>query len=262
MERLTEVLKISEFSWLNVVEILIVAYIIYRILLLIRGTRAVQALLGVTFLLLAYEISLMLRLDTLHWILMQVITWLPIAIIVIFQNTIRRALADFGRTPVFRFRSRSRTAGSPIDEIVLAATTLSTQKIGAIIVLERSQGLRNYAEAGVVLDSLLRYDLLITIFNPRSPLHDGAVIVQGNRILAAACFLPLTTNPQLSKEFGSRHRAALGITEETDAVAVVVSEEKGAIAYAAKGEIKRYLTGPDLKKLVMEDLHAGNGGRR
>lgn len=254
MDRILDILKIEELTWLNVLEILVIAYITYRILLLIRGTRAVQALVGMALLVLAYWLSYWLRLDALHWILVQVVNWLPIAVIVIFQNTLRRALAEFGRTPMLRFLNRKTPRQSPIDEIVLAATSLASERIGAIIVIERSQGLRNYAEAGVVLDSLVRYDLLITIFNPKSPLHDGAVIVQGDRILAAACFLPLTLNPLLSKEFGSRHRAALGITEETDAVAVVVSEEKGAIALAVEGEIKRYLTGPDLKKLITTAL--------
>lgn len=255
MERLGELLKISEFTWVDLVEILIVAWLIYRLLLLIRGTRAVQALVGVLLLIVAYQVSLMLRMQTLHWVLIQVVTWLPIAIIVIFQNTIRRALSEFGRTPLLRFFTSRPTPRSPVDEIVLAATTLASEKTGAIIVIERSQGLRNYAEAGVILDSLVRYDLLITIFNPQSPLHDGAVIIQGDRILAAASFLPLTSNPQLSKEFGSRHRAALGITEETDAVAIVVSEERGSVSFAEAGEIKRYLTGPDLKKLITRSLN-------
>ena len=161
---------------------------------------------------------------------------LPFAIIVLFQHEIRRALADFGRNPLVRFGRQERIESS-LQEIVLAATTLSSRRIGALIVIERLQGLRNYVENGIRLDAVVSYDLLLTIFNPDTPLHDGAVIVQDDRIAAAACFLPLTSNPELSKGYGTRHRAALGITEETDAVAVVVSEETGRISVAVDGEL-------------------------
>jgi diadenylate cyclase len=263
MTHLFDLSVFSDFDWLSLLEVLAVAYILYRMLLLIRRTRAVPALLGVLLLLVAYYVSRLLKLDMIHWILDTIITWLPIAIIVIFQNTIRRALADFGRNPFARLRGGPELEEAVLDEVVLAATTLAAEKIGGIIVFEREQGLRTYVEAGIQLDSLVRYDLLLSIFNPRTPLHDGAVIIQENRIAAAASFLPLTSNPKLSKEFGSRHRAAIGITEESDAVAVVVSEERGSIALAEDGELKRFLTGPELRKLLLRALlHDAEAGKK
>jgi diadenylate cyclase len=138
--------------------------------------------------------------------------------------------------------------------VVLAATTLSSEKTGAIVVIEREMGLRSYIETGIALDAILTYDLLISIFNPGTPLHDGAVIVQGNRIAAAACFLPLTVNPELSRQLGSRHRAAIGVTEDTDALAVVVSEETGTVSLMAGGRIRRGLDGKDLKQALLDAL--------
>jgi len=261
MSRLLHFTAFESFTWLSLVEILVVAYVIYRVLLLIQRTRAVSALLGVILILLAYYASQVLQLELIQWILAKVITWLPIALIVIFANTVRRALADFGKNPLARLRGRHSLEESVLDEVVLAATTLAAERIGGLIVFEREHGLRTYVEAGILLDSLVRYDLLLSIFNPRTPLHDGAVIIQDNRVKAAACFLPLTSSPKLSKEYGSRHRAAIGITEETDAVAVVISEERGSISLAEDGELKRFLTGPELKKMLLAALlpSAGKG---
>jgi diadenylate cyclase len=161
---------------------------------------------------------------------------------VLFQSDIRRALAHFGRAPFFRYFAKAESAEESVEEIVVAASMLSAQRVGAIIAVERQIGLRNYIEGGIPLDAVLTYDLLLSIFQLPSPLHDGAVIVQEDRIAAAACFLPLTVNPKLSKELGSRHRAAIGLTEENDAIAIVVSEESGRISMVSDGQIERGLT--------------------
>ena len=175
------------------------------------------------------------------------LVYVAFAAIVIFQSDIRRALAHFGQAPFFRYCNRQEAADETVEEVVVAATMLSQQKVGAIVAIEREIGLRNYIESGIPLDAALTYDLLVTIFRPGSPLHDGAVILQEGRIAAAACFLPLTVNPRLSRELGTRHRAAIGLTEESDAAAVVVSEETGTISIALNGEIERGLTPDDLR---------------
>lgn len=227
----------------DLIDIALVAYIIYRFLLLIRGTRGMQMTFGIVMLLLLYWVTRYSKLDTVHWLLSNAFTYIVFAIIVLFQSEIRRGLARIGKTPLLK-QSRRRSEG--FEEITQAATTLSSRRIGALIVIERDIGLKNYAENGIILDAVLAYDLLVTIFNPHTPLHDGAVIVQHNRIAAAACFLPLTLDPYHSRELGTRHRAAIGITEETDSVAVIVSEETGMISIAIDGRITRNLDGATL----------------
>jgi diadenylate cyclase len=172
---------------------------------------------------------------------------------VVFQAEIRKVLAHLGKTPFLGAFSERRRE-EVVDEVVLAATTLASQRTGAILVIEREMGLRSYIETGIALDALVTYDLLISIFNPGTPLHDGAVILQGNRVAAAACFLPLTVNPELSRALGSRHRAAIGVTEDTDAVAVVVSEETGVISMVSGGVIRRSLDGRALKQALLTAL--------
>ena len=185
------------------------------------------------------------------------------AAIVIFQSDIRRALAHFGQAPFFRYFNRQEAADETIEEIVVAATMLSAQKIGAIIAIEREIGLRNYIESGIPLDATLTYDLLVTIFQPGSPLHDGAVIIQEGRVAAAACFLPLTVNPRVSRELGTRHRAAIGLTEESDAVAIVVSEETGQHLAGARRAIERGLTPDELRDAAAVAGHCcGEPARR
>jgi uncharacterized protein (TIGR00159 family) len=240
-------------TWRDALDILFVAVVIYNLLLLIRGTRAVQMLLGIVFVGLLYYLAQLANLPTLQTLLENLLIVLPFAIIVLFQQEIRRALANFGRNPLWGLTKQQKVVSS-FGDIVLAATTLSSQRTGALIVIERLQGLRNFVENGIELDSTLSYDLLINVFTPETPLHDGAVIVQDDRIAAAACFLPLTNNPELSKEFGTRHRAALGITEETDAVAVVVSEETGIISLAFDGEMIRDLDGKSLRNMLYQYL--------
>jgi diadenylate cyclase len=190
--------------------------------------------------------------------------YVGIAAIDIFQSDIRRALAHFGQAPFFRYFNRQEAADETIEEVVVAATMLAQQKVGAIFAIEREIGLRNYIESGIPLDAALTYDLLVTIFRPGSPLHDGAVILQEGRIAAAACFLPLTVNPKLSRELGTRHRAAIGLTEENDAAAIVVSEETGKISIALDGEIERGLSPDDLRArlrtLILQRRGARPGG--
>ncbi len=234
----------------DIIDICIVAYLIYRFLLLLRGTRGAQMTLGLVILLLFYAATRYYRLRTLEWLFTNLLTYVVFAVIVLFQNEIRRGLAGIGRTSWFAGHRRS-AGKEDFEEIILAATTLASKKIGALIVVERDIGLRNYAESGIELDAVPTYDLLVTIFSPNTPLHDGAVIVQRNRIIAAGCFLPLTLDPYLSKELGTRHRAAIGITEETDAVAVIVSEETGIISAAVEGKITRNLDGAGLRDLLL-----------
>ena len=226
-------------SWWDVVDIALVSVLIYELLLLIRGTRAVQMALSAGFLIGLFFVSRWFDLETVNWVIRNLATYVGFAIIVLFQADIRRALAHFGRAPFFKYFERVTSADETIEDLVVAASTLAARRIGAIIVIERQIGLRNYIEGGIPLDATITYDLLATIFQPGSPLHDGAAIVQGDRIAAAACFLPLSINPRVSRELGTRHRAALGITEENDAVAIVVSEETGAISLALAGALER-----------------------
>jgi diadenylate cyclase len=240
-------------SWLDLIDILIVAFLIYQLLQFIRGTHAVQMALGALVLVLLYWLSQLLHLETVNWLLRTFMPYLVFGIIVVFQTEIRKVLAQLGKTPLPGVFGSPRTE-EVIDEVVLAATTLAAQRTGAIVVIERDMGLRSYIETGIALDAYVTYDLLISIFNPGTPLHDGAVIIQGNRVAAAACFLPLTVNPQLSRELGSRHRAAIGVTEDTDALAVVVSEETGVISLVVGGRIRRGLEAASLKAALLEAL--------
>jgi uncharacterized protein (TIGR00159 family) len=236
----------DKFTWIAAIDILIVSAIVYQVLLLIRGTRAVQMGFGVGLLVVFFYWSRWLQLGTVQWILTNILPYFVFGLIVLFAAEIRRALASIGKNPLFMRLSRNPFAEA-YDEIVLTATTLSSQKIGALVVIEREIGLKHYIESGVAVDAALSYDLLVSIFSPGGPLHDGAVIIQKGRIKAAACFLPLTVNPKLSKELGTRHRAAIGVTEESDAVVVVVSEETGVISIVVSGEIHRQLDGDSLR---------------
>jgi diadenylate cyclase len=253
IERLSSLLASTEFSWRDALDVVIVAFIIYQLLLFIRGTHAVQMALGALVLVLVYWISSMLDLETVNWMLRTFLPYVVFGIIVVFQAEIRKALAHLGRTPLLGAFQSEKTEGV-IDEVVLAATTLSAEKTGAILVIEREIGLRSYIETGIALDAIVTYDLLISIFSPGTPLHDGAVVIQGNRLAAAACFLPLTVNPELSRTLGSRHRAAIGVTEDTDALVVVVSEETGTISLVGSGQIRRGFDGRSLKQALLESL--------
>ena len=253
LDRFAAFFAASEFSWFDVLDILIVALIIYELLQLIRGTHAEQMALGTLVLVILYWASLWLNLQTLNWLLRTFLPFVVFGIIVVFQAEIRKVLAHLGKTPFFGAFTERRQ-DEAIDEVVLAITTLAGQRTGGIIVVEREMGLRSYIETGIAMDALVTYDLLISIFNPGTPLHDGAVILQGNRVAAAACFLPLTVNPELSRALGSRHRAAIGVTEDTDALAIVVSEETGTISLVEDGAIRRGLDGPALRLALFAAL--------
>src|SRR5690242_14798811 len=239
-------------SLISVIDIFLVAVIIYELLALIQGTRAAYMLVGVAAVVLAFYFTRLGELTTVNWLISTMLPYGVFALVVVFQSEIRQALARLGRKLTF---SRS-IAGEmdAYDDIVLAANLFSEHQTGALIVIEREIGLRTYIESGVALDAHLSYDLLATIFRPSAPLHDGAVIVQKDRIAAAACFLPLSMNPVLSTQMGTRHRAGIGITEETDAIAVIVSEETGAISFAVGGRIERDLTVEQLRERLGAEL--------
>jgi diadenylate cyclase len=209
-----------------------------------------------------FYVSRLAPLQTLNWMIRNALLYLGFAAIVIFQSDIRRALAHFGRAPFFRYLYRQEATNETIEEVVVAATMLAAHQTGAIIAIEREIGLRNYIESGIPLDAEMTYDLLVTIFQPTSPLHDGAVVLQENRVAAAACFLPLTVNPIVSRDLGTRHRAAIGLTEENDAVAVVVSEERGQIALAIEGRLERDLTADQLRERLQTLISARRPGAR
>jgi diadenylate cyclase len=222
-------------------DIFVVAFLVYQFFMIIRGRRAAQVLNGIWVLLVVYLVSVWLHLELLRTILLRLAPYTALAIIVMFQSEIRRLLARIGRSRVLGFKS-SFERREVTDEILLALQYLSQKKTGALIVIERDTGLRTFIESGVAMDSLVSRDLLITIFENRGPLHDGAAIIQGGRIAASACFLPLTTNPGAVGKLGTRHRAAIGVTEETDCLAILVSEESGKISVAAFGELEHGVT--------------------
>jgi diadenylate cyclase len=246
----------------NLLDLALVFLIVYTILKLLRGTRAVPMAAGIAAFALLYLVAYRYDLATLEFILRGALLYLGVAIIVLFQTEIRQALITLGtrlRMPLLA-RHRGQFGEGVYDEIVLAATTLASTKTGALVVIERTIGLQNVIEGGVRLDAELTYDLLVTVFNPATPLHDGAVVVRGHRVAAAACFLPLTLNPRLSKDLGTRHRAAIGITEDTDSVAVVVSEETGLISFVQGGQIRRGLDATKLRAEIFDAMQAPKRG--
>jgi diadenylate cyclase len=233
-------------------DILLVAVVVYQVLVMIRGTRAAPMLAGVAVVAIIFYLARVGELTTLNWLISRLVPYVLFALIVVFQSEIRHVLADVGRR--LRFGRGSASESDTYDDIVLAANLFSQHQTGALIVIEREIGLRTYIESGVPLDARLSYDLLATIFRPSAPLHDGAVIVQKERVAAAACFLPLSMNPVLSTQLGTRHRAGMGITEETDAIAVIVSEETGAISVAVGGKIERDLSVEQLRERLSGEL--------
>ena len=239
-------------SRISIIDILLVTVVIYQLLALIKGTRAALMLVGVGGLALVFYLSRFGELTTLNWLISTLLPYAVFALIVVFAVEIRQALTRLGRKLTF-----SRSPGSEADaydDIVLAANLFCQNQTGALMVIEREIGLRTYIESGVPLDAQLSYDLLATIFRPSAPLHDGAVIIQKDRIAAAACFLPLSMNPVLSTQLGTRHRAGIGVTEESDAIVVIVSEETGSISVAIAGKIERDLTIDQLRDRLGELL--------
>jgi diadenylate cyclase len=240
----------------SIADIALVFLLVYGILKLLRGTRAAPMAAGIAGFALLYWLAVNQALATLEFVLRGALLYIAVAIIVLFQAEIRRALIGFGnrfRLP-FTMRRGGELGETVYDEIALAATTLSSTKTGALIVIERNVGLKSIINGGVKLDAELSYDLIVAIFNPASPLHDGAVVVRDQKIAAASCFLPLSLNPRLSKDLGTRHRAALGVTEDSDAVVIVVSEETGLISFVRRGQIKRALDATKLRAALVQAI--------
>ncbi|CEG24381.1 DNA integrity scanning protein DisA [Planococcus massiliensis] len=233
----------------NVIDILLVWFVVYKLITIIKGTKAVQLLKGIFFIIIAYLITQALNLETLGWIMQQVLNWGFLAIIIIFQPEMRRALEQLGRGKLFSSSQLNEESerGRLIDAMSKSVSYMAKRRIGALISIERETGLSEYIETGIPMNSDITSELLINLFIPNTPLHDGAVIIQKNRIAAAACYLPLSESPFISKELGTRHRAALGISEVTDAITVIVSEETGAISLTANGDLHRNLSLEDFE---------------
>ena len=242
---------LARLDWRAAADILLVAVAIYYLLTLLRGTSAVQIAGAIVLLLLLYRAARWARLEMTEWLLATLLAYFAIALLILFQPEIRRGLARAGLGPLWRHFVSPHRAGA-YDDVLLAVRYFAQSRIGALIVIERETGLRTYLESGVPLDAALSYDLLLAIFRPESPLHDGAIIISGHRVAAAACFLPLALSPGLSSQLGTRHRAAIGITEESDALAVVVSEQTGAIALARDGALEADLSPEQLAERLAD----------
>ena len=243
----------------DILDILIVAYIIYRTMLLIRGTRAVQMLVGIALIIIIYVLAGKFELQTLHWLLKTFLGSILLVLVIVFQTDIRRALTQMGKTPFLH--KASDLAEKDIEEIVRAATYMAKRRIGALMVIERDTGLRDLVATGHRLDARLRHELLVAIFLPASPMHDGSVVIHKGRIHSSGCLLPLSQNQRIDKRYGTRHRAALGLSEETDAITIVVSEETQEISLVRYGQITPFhddksLTAT-LKELLVPNAAAG-----
>jgi diadenylate cyclase len=239
---------LSNFRFRDAIDVGIIAFVIYQIINLIRGTRAVQMLIGLVVVFLAFLSSRYFDLYALNWILDNFLGSILLVIVIIFQDDIRRALTQVGTRPFFGVESGLH--GQNLEEIIRAAVSLASKRIGALIVLQRDVGLNDFIEVGTRLDARVSKELITSIFQPLSPIHDGALIIHKGRIIAAGCFLPLTTNPHVSKTLGTRHRAGIGLTEETDAVVIVISEEEGAISMVREGRITRNLDAATLRSTL------------
>lgn len=245
---------LSNFRFRDAIDIFIIAFFIYRIIDLIRGTRAVQMLIGLSVVFLAFISSQYFELYTLNWILDNFLSSILLVIVVIFQDDIRRALTEVGTRPFFG--TEPKLHGQDLEEIIRASVSLASKRIGALMALQREVGLNAYVEVGTRLDARVSKELITSIFLPPSPIHDGALIIHQGRIIAAGCFLPLTTNPHVSKTLGTRHRAAIGLTEETDAVVIVISEEEGSISLVREGRITRGVDAGTLRTTLQRLLSA------
>jgi uncharacterized protein (TIGR00159 family) len=241
----------KDFRWQDVVDMLIVGFVVYQLVLLIRGTRAVQMITGLLVLAAVYQGAQYFELYTVNWVIDSIGNVLLIVVVVVFQHDIRRMLTQVGTGPLFSGMQRL-AQGQAIEEITRAAVLLAGRRIGALLVLHREVGLNEYIEGGTRLDAEVTKELIVSIFLPASPLHDGALVVQHGRVVAAGCLLPLTTTPNVSKTLGTRHRAAIGLTEETDAVVVVVSEEEGTISLVREGRITRDLDAGILRSTLQQ----------
>jgi len=237
--------------WQDILDIFFVAIIIYRVLLIIKGSKAAQMLIGLGVLFIAFLFSEYIGLYTIDWLIQSLWAQIVLAIIILFQPEIRKALAQMGEARFLHSFTSAEELHS-LEEIVRASVALANRKIGALIAIEREVTLNDFIEVGTPLDARISHELLLSIFHPTSPIHDGAVIIRGNRIIAAGCFLPLTLSVELSKTLGTRHRAAIGLTEETDAVVIIISEETGTIATAISGKLTRNVDMNSLRDFLTE----------
>jgi diadenylate cyclase len=235
-------LQMPQLTWRAAMDIVLTAFIIYQFIIIVRGRRSAAILAGLLIIVLVYLVSVYAKLELLRTILATLAPYTAFGMIVMFQSEIRRLLARIGQRRIIGFGSGRLHRRETVEELLLAVQQLAQQKIGALIVIEREVGLRTFVESGVPLDANVSRDLLLAIFYPGSAMHDGAVIIQGDRVAAAACFLPLTMNPELLRFLGTRHRAGIGITEETDCISLIVSEETGRISIAARNEIEYDVT--------------------
>ena len=245
--------------WKSVLEILLLWSICYAFLYYVRGTLGVQLLKGLAIIVLLFIVTQQFQLRTINWILTKLLAISVIAVLILFQPELRRALSRLGQHHFFKTTFQGEMM---IQEILQSCTTLSQRKIGALIVIQKEVGLKPYIESGILLDCLVTSEVLNTIFMPNTPLHDGAVILENGRIASAGCLLPLTQNPHISRSLGTRHRAAIGLTEETDAVVVVVSEENGAISIASRGQFSRDMGHEELANLLRENLYNPQEGKK
>jgi len=249
---------LSLIRWQDVLDILIVTVVIYRGLLIIKGTKAVQMLIGIGVLFLALLFSKYLGLYTIDWIIQSLWAQIVLALIILFQPEIRKTLAQMGETrflPSFASAEELRS----LEEIVRGSVALANRKVGALIVLEKETNLKDFIEMGTQLDAKVTRELLLSIFHPTSPIHDGAIIIRGNRVIAAGCFLPLTLSADISKAFGTRHRAGIGLTEETDAVVLIISEETGSITTAVGNKIEKNVDMGSLRDFLTENFFTAKG---
>ncbi len=252
--------SLYQIRWQDILDILIIAFIVYRFLLFFkRGSRAGRIIIGIVILLAGSLLSRTFGLYTMDWLFHNFWSQIVIALIIIFQPEIRKTLAQMGGSPIFGLTSAEEIKS--VDEIVKAAVNLASRKIGALIVIEREISLKDYIEIGIPLDAKVSKELLVSIFHPASPMHDGAVIIRGNRVVAAGCFLPLALGAEISKTYGTRHRAGIGLSEETDAVVIIVSEETGQISVAIKGRLETHLDLGTLRDLLT-DLFSAKGDLR
>ncbi len=251
----------SSLRLIDLLDIGIVAFIVYRVILLIKGTRAMQMLTGLSILGIGFFMSSAFELFTTHWLLSYFFDYLILIVIVLFQDDLRRALTHVGKNPFFASASAEEER-EMVDEIARAATRLAKERIGALIVIERETGLKNFIDTGSKLDSKVKSELLYSIFIQSSPIHDGAVIITGGRIAAAGCFLPLSKDPNIDKRYGTRHRAALGLTEDSDAIVVLVSEEAGEAHLVKNGKLTTNLSEEELRQSLsaLLDIARGSGG--
>lgn len=249
----------AQMRWQDIADILLVSFVVYQVILLVKGTRAMQMILGLGVVVVTLVVSQLLKLETINWILNSFLSSIILVIIILFQSDIRRALSRMGQGPFFA----TDTDLSPtLEEIVRTAVSLASRMMGGLIVLERGVGLADFVETGTKLDARVSRELLVSLFQPPGPLHDGAIIIRGESIVAARCLLPLSTNPNLGRHLGTRHRAALGLSEESDAVCVVVSEERGRVSVAVDGKLTPDLDAAALRNLLFELFDVGERKRR